>query len=156
MNISKTKIELEYPYSKDWEKGYLVVNKENRRTLILYRGINGNGQKRSSTQYARYKLAVHLGRYLTEDETVDHIDNDKTNDDISNLQILSKYENIRKSQKKLPPLIGTCFICGKSFNVRRNLTIVKRLKYKNNELCCSRECGWKKAGMVLRSKKTTN
>lgn len=155
MNVSKTKIELEYPYSKDWEKGYLVVNKENRRTLILYKGINGNDQKRNSTQYARYKLAVNLGRYLTKDETVDHIDNDKTNDDIENLQILSRCDNIHKSQK-LPPLIGVCFICGKSFNVRRNLTIAKRLKYKNNELCCSRECGRKKASMVLKNRKSTN
>lgn len=152
MNNSKTKIKLEYPYSQDWEAGYLVTNKENRKTVILYNGINGNTQKRSSTQYARYKLAVSLGRYLTKDETVDHIDNDKTNDDISNLQILSRRDNICKSQKK-PPLIATCFVCGKSFNVRRNLTIEKRLKYEKNELCCSRECGHKKASMIWKNKK---
>ena len=151
MNNPKTKIKLEYPYSKDWEIGYLVTNKESRKTIILYNGINGNNQKRSSTQYARYKLAVHLGRYLTKDETVDHIYNDKTNDDISNLQILSRYDNICKSQKK-PPLIANCFICGKSFNVRRNLTVEKRLKYEKNELCCSRECGRRKASISLKNK----
>lgn len=151
MNNPKTKIKLEYPYSQDWEIGYLVTNKENRKTIILYNGINGNNQKRSSTQYARYKLAVNLGRYLTKDETVDHMDNDKTNDDISNLQILSRRDNICKSQKK-PPLIATCFICCKSFNVRRNLTIEKRLKYENNELCCSRECGRRKASISLKNK----
>lgn len=148
MNSSKTKIELKYPYSKDWESGYLVTNKENRKTIILY---NGNNQKRSSTQYARYKLAVKLGRYLTKDETVDHIDNDKTNDDISNLQILSRHDNICKSQKK-PTLTAICFICGKSFNVRRNLTVEKRLKYENNELCCSRECGYRKTSISLKNK----
>lgn len=151
MNNSKTKIKLEYPYSQDWEIGYLVTNKENRKTIILYNGINGNNQKRSSTQYARYKLAVNLGRYLTKDETVDHIDNDKTNDDISNLQILSRRDNICKSQKK-PPLTSNCFICGKSFNVRRNLTVEKRLKYENNELCCSPECGRRKASISLKNK----
>ena len=151
MNNPKTKIKLEYPYSNDWESGYLVTNKENRKTVILYKGINGNNRKMSSTQYARYKLAVSLGRHLTRDETVDHIDNNKRNDDISNLQILSMRDNICKSQKK-PPLIGICFICGKSFNVKRNLTIEKRLKYKNNELCCSRKCGYKKVSMTLKNK----
>lgn len=151
MNSPRTKIQLEYPYSEDWDSGYLVINKENRKTLILYNGINGNSQKRSSTQYARYKLTVSLGRYLTKNETVDHIDGDKTNDDISNLQILSMCDNIRKSQKK-PPLVSTCFICGKSFNVRRNITVETRLKYKNNELCCSRKCRSIKRRITLKNK----
>lgn len=34
MNNSKTKIKLESPYSKDWEVGYLVTNKENRKLLF--------------------------------------------------------------------------------------------------------------------------
>lgn len=60
MNNPKTKIKLEHPYSNDWESGYLVTNKENRKTVILYKGINGNNRKMSSTQYARYKLAVKI------------------------------------------------------------------------------------------------
>lgn len=88
------KIKLEYPYNTQWKIGYVVINKDNRRTLLL-----ANGKQRSSTQYARYLLAVKLGRFLTQTETVDHIDGDKTNDDINNLQILSRKENIRKSQK---------------------------------------------------------
>ena len=38
----------------------------------------------------------HLGRLLEDWETVDHIDNDETNDEISNLQILSLQDNILK------------------------------------------------------------
>ena len=154
MNKPKTKFELEYPYSKDWESGYLVTNSENRKTVILYNGINGNNQKRSSTQYARYKLSVSLSRYLTKDETVDHIDNDKTNNDLSNLQILSIGDNVRKSHKK-PLFVTNCFICGKSFNVKRNLTIEQKLKCKNNELCCSRECGHKKSVITAKANRLT-
>lgn len=29
------KIKLEYPYSEDWDHGYVVVNKEHRKTVIL-------------------------------------------------------------------------------------------------------------------------
>lgn len=88
----KTTIKLEAPYSDDWKKGYLLTNRENRKTVILY----NSKEDRSSTQYARYLMAVKLGRYLTKDETVDHIDEDKTNDDINNLQIISLHDNIAK------------------------------------------------------------
>ena len=90
------KIELKPPYNKVWRYGYLSVNSEGRETLTLYNSCND----RSVTQYARYLLAVKLGRFLTEDETVDHIDGDKTNNSIDNLQVLSMADNIRKSQKK--------------------------------------------------------
>lgn len=94
-----SEIKLEHPYSERWRKGYLVVNPEGRKTLILY----NSSKDRSSTQYARYLLAVKLGRYLHEDETVDHIDDDIENDDISNLEALSQADNTRKAiYKKYP------------------------------------------------------
>ena len=93
--MATTKIALEYPYSADWRKGYVVINPEGRRTLILY-----NSQTdRSSCQYARYLLSVKHGRYLTGEEQTDHVDGDKSNDNIDNLQILSQKENLRKSSK---------------------------------------------------------
>ena len=89
------KIELEYPYNTDWKYGYIVTSRENRKTLVLF-----NTQKeRTSTQFARYILAVSLRRYLSIDETVDHIDGNKTNDSLDNLQILSRRDNIKKSAK---------------------------------------------------------
>ena len=84
------KIDLKYPYNTVWKYGYVTINRDNRRTLLLV-----GDTKRSSTQYARYLLSVKLGRFLTKDETVDHIDGDKTNDNLDNLQILSSSENTR-------------------------------------------------------------
>ena len=46
---------------------------------------------------ARLKLEVKLGRYLTNNEEVDHIDGDCTNDSIKNLQVLTKSKNAAKS-----------------------------------------------------------
>ena len=46
--------------------------------------------------YIREHILVmekHLGRYLTEDEIVHHIDENKLNNDISNLQLMTKYEH---------------------------------------------------------------
>lgn len=88
------KIELQKPYSDDWDNGYLVVNPESRKTVIL---TKNKSRIKSSVSYARYLVAVKMGRYLTKDEEVDHIDEDKTNDSVVNLQILSKRANLQKN-----------------------------------------------------------
>lgn len=141
-----TKINLEYPYNKRWKSGYIVINKENRRTLIL---VN-NEKDRTSTQYARYLLAVKLKRFLTEDETVDHIDEDKTNDSIDNLQILSRKENSIKSCKK-PDVKLVCPVCEIVFY--RSLTQIsgKKDRAKSNMIACSRSCGGK-LGHITKNK----
>ena len=138
--MANTKITLEYPYKEDWKSGYVNINPDGRATLALYNSHNN----RSSTQYARYLLAVHLKRYLNEDEHVDHIDGDKTNDDIDNLQILTLAENNRKTHKK-PDVELVCPMCKKHFTrTRTQLTgKCKQEKVKNGTLCCSRSCGSK-------------
>lgn len=136
------KIELEYPYNEKWRKGYLVVNPENRKTLILY----NSHKDRTSTQYARYLLSVSLKRFLTEDETVDHIDGDVTNNCLSNLQILSKGENIRKTHLK--PLIElVCPVCDSVFHRTHSQLRGRKHKVQTNDICCSRSCGGKKASL---------
>jgi hypothetical protein len=132
------KIELEYPYNERWRSGYLVTNKENRKTLILFNSCHD----RSSTQYARYLLAVKLGRFLTNEETVDHIDNDKTNNSLDNLQILSRADNVRKECKK-PDVRLVCPVCGKVFYKTATQLRGRKHKAERNQICCSRECGGK-------------
>lgn len=62
---------------------------------------------RETTLYSRHLMEQHLGRELESWEHVDHIDEDKTNDDISNLQILTNSANARKSALGKPsPLRG--------------------------------------------------
>lgn len=128
-------MELEYPYNERWSKGYIVTNKENRKTLILY----NSPKDRSSTQYARYLMAIKLGRFLMNGETVDHIDGDKTNDSIDNLQLLSRAENIRKSCKK-PDIILKCPVCGKMFTRTRSQLRGRLDRAFKNDVCCSIEC----------------
>ena len=114
------KIDLEYPYNEIYKAGYLRVNRENRNTLYLvkHEGIHTS----SSTSYSRYLMAVHLKRFLTEDEQVDHIDNDKSNDIIENLQILSMKENLSKSKRPraMTTLINLGSYLDKSCHTREN------------------------------------
>lgn len=136
--MSATKISLEQPYSEKWKSGYVVKNGDGRRTLILY----NSHKDRSSTQYARYLLAVKLGRYLTYTETVDHIDGDKNHDVIGNLQILSRAQNVYKHNKK-PDIEMTCPVCGVRFFRSRSFLRGKMHKAMASEVCCSRSCGGK-------------
>jgi hypothetical protein len=91
------KIILDTPYKEHWKSGYLVTNKENRKTVILY----NNKYNRSSVSYARYQMTVFLGHYIDKSLHVDHIDNDKTNDSLLNLQLLTLKENATKQGLKI-------------------------------------------------------
>lgn len=138
------KIDLEYPYSEFYKAGYLRVNRENRKTLYLVE--RGYTQVTSSTSYARYLMAVHLKRILEEDEQVDHIDNDKTNDNISNLQILSCADNLKKSAKGLSLIDLVCSHCNKNFTREKRLVPIsnggtkKDLNLNPNLIFCSYSC----------------
>ena len=96
------KIELKSPYREDWDNGYLLTNREGRKIVCLYRYTKDKGEERSTTAYAKYIMCVHLGRYLEKGEEVDHINEDKTDDRIENLQLLSSTENKKKYSKTIP------------------------------------------------------
>ena len=82
----------------------------------------------------------HLGRKLNADETVDHIDGNIYNNDISNFQILSRRDNALKSVKYAEYLQLTCKHCGKQF--QRRTCIHKRnvTKRKVDGPFCSKHC----------------
>lgn len=93
------KIDLQTPFKELWKTGYIVTNTENRRNVCL---VNSE-QDRTTISYARYLMCVKLGYILSSEYEVDHIDDDKTNDSIGNLQVLTKKENLQKfkeSQKR--------------------------------------------------------
>jgi hypothetical protein len=133
-----TKINLEFPFSEDFKAGYLNVNKEPRRVVLLVKKDNS----KTSISYARYLVSCKEKRYLSKEEHVDHIDNNKLNDNISNLQILSQKENNRKNREKIFISL-ICPICGKTFSKER-----RQLSHKikmGKVPTCSRICGGKKS-----------
>lgn len=130
------KIELELPYSKDWKKAYLRVSPIDGRARL---DLVNSETHRTTTAYARYLLAVKLGRYLSEDEEADHINNDCSNDDLDNLQVLSVEEHKAKTKAFVEGRNYTtcvCAYCQKEFQREvRNI--------KNNKNLCSRSCNAK-------------
>lgn len=98
-----------------------------------------DGSKKT-TSNARYLMEKHLNRELSMFEEVDHIDNDSSNDEIINLQVLSKQDNIEKSKKLAKEIEVTCECCGSEFSIlysvfkRNQITLNKKGPY------CSKSC----------------
>jgi hypothetical protein len=82
-------------------------------------------------------MAVSKGRFLEEHEHVDHIDEDKSNDILENLQILTQQENNRKAVPQQVLIVLTCPCCGVTF------TREKRQTHNRKSMSCSRSCASK-------------
>lgn len=122
-------------YGPTWHKS------EGRWFVFL---VDSKNKTRTTLSYARYLMSTNLGRRLNEDEHVDHIDGNKSNDAVSNLQLLTPAENNRKSvvergqSTKLLEL--RCPWCDKEFQKRRGDThLVKGGLFTS----CSRSCSGK-------------
>ena len=114
------------------------LRKDNRKHVIL---VHEDG-RRQTVSYPKYLLQNHIGRDLVGDETVDHIDDDFTNDDISNLQILTRAENSKKYQDQHPQeiLTLTCKYCGILFERAECDERANREIRKMDGPFCSKRC----------------
>jgi hypothetical protein len=134
--LTKTKIDLEYPYNEHYIAGYLNTNSEPRRVVLL---VDKN-KKQSSTSYARYLMSCHLKRFLSKDEHVDHIDNNRLNDVIENLQILTQQENNKKGKRR-KWIKYVCNGCGEVYEKLHNQSHL--VKSDSLTSSCSRKCARK-------------
>lgn len=139
------RLELEGPFKGKWKLAYLIKGSDNRKRVFLY----NSRSDRAGLSYARYLMCVHLNRMLKPEEHVDHVDEDKTNDVIGNLQILTPAENTRKNveaRRKLGKLltdffIFDCPVCKEFFTKRLN--VVAKLEAEGRQICCSKSCSAK-------------
>ena len=73
-----------------------------------------------ATEACQYRIFLHrhiasikVGRWLSTDEHVHHIDGNKLNNDIDNLEVLSCSEHAKRHKGETPEAI--CIVCGTSF-----------------------------------------
>ena len=112
-------------------KVYVVTNKEPRRVAILYKE-----DKTSLTMsYAKYLYTSYYKENVGKEYHIDHINGNKMDDRIENLQkITGKYNRIKDHSIK-EMIIVTCPVCKKEFIFpKRNLST-------HPNPCCSRKCG---------------
>ena len=112
--------------------------KDNRKHVVI---VHDNGSRQTQS-YPRYLMEQHLGRNLLESETVDHINEDPTDDRIDNYQILTRIENAVKSSKLRPAIMYTfnCARCGKETIRPLRYITYNNIKRKSSGPYCSRHC----------------
>lgn len=110
---------------------YVNVNKEPRRVATLRK----HDKTLYSISYAKYLYTSINEIDIPDGYEIDHINNDKMDDCIENLQVLSKKENFNKSKKIKETIELVCPVCNKVF------TFEKRNLSTHPNPCCSRRCG---------------
>ena len=129
----------DYYKEKGFVTVYIATNKEPRRVATLRR----ENKTMTSMSYAKYLYTSHYKCDIPKGDQVDHINGDKMDDRIENLQVISQYYNNKKDRKGSEMIECICPVCSTKFLFpKRNLS-------SHPNPCCSRKCGgikshWKK------------
>ena len=108
----------------------------------LYVTIRYDDGRQRTVSYPKFLVEEQLGRKLADNEEVDHIDRDFTNNDPENLQVLDKITHLRLDALRLRPVKFTCPICKKTFqrSGKRLRRIYERKRKEHAGPFCSRKC----------------
>lgn len=112
--------------------GYLYC-----KTSPIHPKANSNGL------YPLHRVLVenNLNRYLLSSESVHHIDENKNNNDILNLMVLTKSEHAKIHCQNIETLEVVCPCCGGTFKVKPHLFRLRKSRNKSGNVFCSRTCG---------------
>lgn len=126
-------------------KVYGPYSKSNGRQIVIV--IEPDGSKRT-VSYPKWIMEKHLGRKLDPDrETVDHVDSDINNNDISNLKLIPRDEHSANDTRRVLPVVLKCSWCKKAFE--RNPRVVRdKHRKKVGGAFCSRSCSGKYARAI--------
>ena len=103
-----------------------------------------NDKTIKNMSYPKYLMEVHLDRYLTENETVDHIDGNPLNNTISNLRVLDRQEHCTNDVIRNKDVKVTCTYCGKEFYIEGSkLHQRNRTDRHQSGYFCSKQCSGK-------------
>nr|DAJ46651.1 MAG TPA: HNH endonuclease [Caudoviricetes sp.] len=126
-----------------------TIHKNADNRLRAYYKTDENKHKLVS--YPRILMEEKLGRSLTNDEVVHHIDENPENNNIDNLVVLTKSEHCRLHRQKYFNKVVTCEVCKKKFiwTPEAQSCYYRDLnRGKNRIISCSKSCSCYYARMV--------
>lgn len=119
--------------------------RSNGRQLVIV--VDRNGRRRT-VSYPKWLLEVQLGRKLDPNlETVDHLDGNFDNNDISNLRIVPRDEHSAEDTRRAKSLKFDCAWCGTEFE-RSGRLVRDKAKKKKAGPFCSRKCAGRYSRML--------
>lgn len=124
---------------------YLSKEDGRLRIILLYLKTG----KKQTISYPKYLMEIHLGRYLEVDETVDHIDGNPLNNDLSNLQIIKRNKHSYRDAYRNNDIEVSCKMCGKKFIIKGSkLSCRNRVDRHQSGYFCSKKCTGKYGRMI--------
>ena len=93
--------------------------------------------------YPLHRVLVEnkIGRGLLPNEEVHHKDNDKTNNNVENLEVLTKSEHAKIHSRKVDEIIIICECCKNEFRLKPHEYRLRKKRNKSNQVYCSSTCG---------------
>lgn len=118
--------------------------RDSRQIVIV---VDRKGKKRT-VSYPKWLMELQLGRQLDPDlETIDHIDSDIDNNNLSNLRIVPRDQHSADDTRRVKPVKFECAWCEKEFERSPRLVRDKAKKNKAGPFC-SRKCAGKYSRML--------
>lgn len=100
-------------------------------------------KKKTTISYPKYLMELNLNRYLSEEETIQHLDGNPLNNDLSNLTILNRSEHSKTDAIRVNDVILTCQWCNKNFLVKGSKLRQRLRSDRNSNSFCSKQCSGK-------------
>lgn len=123
---------------EDIIKTYGPYKRKDGRLIIIL--VDANNVKYTKS-YPKYVLEKSIGRLLSNDEQVDHIDGNPLNNEISNLQILHIGEHQYLDAYRNEDVSAICTYCGKEFIIKGSTLYGRNRKDRHQSgYFCSRKC----------------
>lgn len=121
----------EYYKDKGFKRLYVCINKEPRRVAILYKDDGST----LTMSYAKYLYTSYYREEIDDEYHIDHINGDRLDDRIENLQKITGKYNRQKDHLIREMVLIKCPVCNTEFLFpKRNLS-------SHPNPCCSRKCG---------------
>lgn len=100
-------------------------------------------RRNSNGLYPLHRVLMEnkLGRLLKRTEDVHHINGDRFDNSVNNLEVLSRSEHAKKHKPIQPSLKITCPTCEKTFKARPSQYRARVKRNKSGKIFCSASCG---------------